>query len=91
MRAAVVVFPGSNCDRDMVLALRESGADVTTVWHKDAELPQDLDLVAIPGGFSFGDYLRCGAIAAQSPICRAVVEHASRGAMCWGSAMGFKY
>lgn len=90
MRAAVVVFPGSNCDRDMVLALRESGADVTTVWHKDAELPQDLDLVAIPGGFSFGDYLRCGAIAAQSPICRAVVEHANRGGYVLGVCNGFQ-
>ena len=84
MRAAVVVFPGSNCDRDMVEALRQSGADVAKVWHKDAELPQGLDLVAIPGGFSFGDYLRCGAIAAQSPICRAVVDHAHRGGYVLG-------
>ena len=90
MRAAVIIFPGSNCDRDMVVALRESGADVSTVWHKDAELPQNLDLVAIPGGFSFGDYLRCGAIAAQSPICRAVVEHANRGGYVLGVCNGFQ-
>lgn len=90
MRAAVVVFPGSNCDRDMVEALRQSGADVAKVWHKDADLPQGLDLVAIPGGFSFGDYLRCGAIAAQSPICRAVVDHAHRGGYVLGVCNGFQ-
>ena len=90
MRAAVVVFPGSNCDRDMVLALRESGADVTTVWHKDAELPQDLDLVAVPGGFSFGDYLRCGAIAARSPIMNAVIEFANNGGYVLGVCNGFQ-
>ena len=90
MRAAVIVFPGSNCDRDMLVALHESGADVSRVWHKDAELPEDLDLVAIPGGFSFGDYLRCGAIAAQSPICRAVVDHANRGGYVLGVCNGFQ-
>ena len=90
MRAAVIVFPGSNCDRDMVVALRDSGADVSKVWHKDAELPKNLDLVAIPGGFSFGDYLRCGAIAAQSPICRAVLDHASRGGYILGVCNGFQ-
>ena len=90
MKAAVIVFPGSNCDRDMVLALRESGANVSVVWHKDVELPQDLDLVAIPGGFSFGDYLRCGAIAAHSPICRAVVDHATRGGFVLGVCNGFQ-
>ena len=90
MRAAVIVFPGSNCDRDMLVALRESGAKVSRVWHKDAELPEDLDLVAIPGGFSFGDYLRCGAIAAQSPICRAVVDHANRGGYVLGVCNGFQ-
>ena len=90
MKAAVIVFPGSNCDRDMVLALRESGANVSIVWHKDVELPQNLDLVAIPGGFSFGDYLRCGAIAAHSPICRAVVDHATRGGFVLGVCNGFQ-
>ena len=90
MRAVVIIFPGSNCDRDMVIALRECGADVTTVWHKEAELPQNLDLVAIPGGFSFGDYLRCGAIAAKSPICQAVVAHAKRGGFVLGVCNGFQ-
>ncbi|WP_019955118.1 phosphoribosylformylglycinamidine synthase subunit PurQ [Yoonia vestfoldensis] len=90
MRAAVVVFPGSNCDRDMAVALRAAGADVTMVWHKDASLPDAVDLVAIPGGFSFGDYLRCGAIAAQSPICRAVVAHAGRGGYVLGVCNGFQ-
>jgi phosphoribosylformylglycinamidine synthase subunit PurQ / glutaminase len=90
MRAAVVVFPGSNCDRDMAVALRTAGADVQMVWHKDASLPDAVDLVAIPGGFSFGDYLRCGAIAAQSPICRAVVAHAARGGYVLGVCNGFQ-
>lgn len=90
MRAAVVVFPGSNCDRDMAVALRAAGANVTMVWHKDASLPDAVDLVAIPGGFSFGDYLRCGAIAAQSPICRAVVAHAHRGGYVLGVCNGFQ-
>lgn len=90
MRAAVVVFPGSNCDRDMAVALRAAGADVTMVWHKDASLPDAVDLVAIPGGFSFGDYLRCGAIAAQSPICHAVVAHAGRGGYVLGACNGFQ-
>lgn len=90
MRAAVIVFPGSNCDRDMAVALRAVGADVQMVWHKDATLPDNVDLVAIPGGFSFGDYLRCGAIAAQSPICRAVVAHAERGGYVLGVCNGFQ-
>lgn len=90
MKAAVIVFPGSNCDRDMAVALRQAGADVTMVWHKDAQLPTGLDLVAIPGGFSFGDYLRCGAIAAQSPICRAVVGHVERGGYALGVCNGFQ-
>lgn len=90
MRAAVIVFPGSNCDRDMAVALKAAGADVTMVWHKDASLPDGVDLVAIPGGFSFGDYLRCGAIAAQSPICQAVVAHANRGGYVLGVCNGFQ-
>lgn len=90
MRAAVVVFPGSNCDRDMAVALKAAGADVTMVWHKDASLPEGVDLVAVPGGFSFGDYLRCGAIAAQSPICQAVVAHANRGGYVLGVCNGFQ-
>ncbi len=90
MKAAVVVFPGSNCDRDMAVALRDAGADVTMVWHKDAALPAGTDLVAVPGGFSFGDYLRCGAIAAQSPVCRAVVAHAQAGGYVLGVCNGFQ-
>lgn len=90
MRAAVIVFPGSNCDRDMAVALKAAGADVTMVWHKDASLPDNVDLVAVPGGFSFGDYLRCGAIAAQSPICQAVVAHAARGGYVLGVCNGFQ-
>ena len=90
MRAAVVVFPGSNCDRDMAVALKAAGAEVSMVWHKDASLPEGLDLVAVPGGFSFGDYLRCGAIAAKSPICKAVVNHAERGGYVLGVCNGFQ-
>jgi phosphoribosylformylglycinamidine synthase len=89
MRAAVIVFPGSNCDRDMAVALKAAGADVTMVWHKDANLP-DVDLVAVPGGFSFGDYLRCGAIAARSPICKSVVAHVERGGYALGVCNGFQ-
>lgn len=90
MRAAVIVFPGSNCDRDMAVALKAAGADVSMVWHKDAALPDGIDLVAVPGGFSFGDYLRCGAIAAQSPICKAVVAHVERGGYALGVCNGFQ-
>ena len=89
MKAAVIVFPGSNCDRDMAVALRQAGADVSMVWHKDADLPK-VDIVAVPGGFSFGDYLRCGAIAAQSPICKAVVSHAEAGGYVLGVCNGFQ-
>lgn len=92
MRAAVIQFPGSNCDRDMAVALRSVGGDNSTqiVWHKETELPEGLDLVAIPGGFSFGDYLRCGAIAAQSPIAQAIVRHAERGGYVLGVCNGFQ-
>lgn len=90
MKAAVIVFPGSNCDRDLAVALRAAGADVSMVWHKDATLPAGVDLVAVPGGFSFGDYLRCGAIAAQSPVSRAIVAHAERGGYVLGICNGFQ-
>jgi len=90
MKAAVIVFPGSNCDRDLAVALRDAGSDVQMVWHKDAALPAGVDLVAVPGGFSFGDYLRCGAIAAQSPVCQAVVAHAGRGGYVLGICNGFQ-
>ncbi len=91
MRSAVIVFPGSNCDRDMAVALtRAAGRPAEMVWHKDAALPDGLDLVALPGGFSFGDYLRCGAIAARSPVMRAVVEFARRGGLVLGVCNGFQ-
>ncbi len=91
MRAAVIVFPGSNCDRDLATALaRQSGHETQMIWHKDAELPAGLDLVAIPGGFSFGDYLRCGAIAARSPIMRSVVKFAQGGGHVLGVCNGFQ-
>ena len=91
MKTAVVVFPGSNCDRDIAVALhRVTGIAPTMVWHRDAELPAGLGLVAIPGGFSYGDYLRAGAIAARSPIMRAVVEAAGRGLPVLGVCNGFQ-
>lgn len=90
MKAAVVTFPGSNCDRDLAVALERAGWDVTRVWHKDTDLPKGVDVVGIPGGFSFGDYLRCGAIAAQSPIGAAVKAHAGRGGYVLGVCNGFQ-
>jgi phosphoribosylformylglycinamidine synthase len=90
MRAAVVVFPGSNCDRDLAVAFEQAGADVTMVWHKDDALPDGVDIVGVPGGFSYGDYLRCGAIAAQSPICKSVAAHAERGGYVLGICNGFQ-
>ncbi|MEM9956892.1 MAG: phosphoribosylformylglycinamidine synthase subunit PurQ [Pseudomonadota bacterium] len=91
MKTSVIVFPGSNCDRDLAVALRNAtGHEPTMVWHKDSALPDDLDLVAVPGGFSFGDYLRCGAIAARSPIMRAVVDHARRGGLTLGVCNGWQ-
>lgn len=90
-RAAVITFPGSNCDRDMAVALEEvTGEDVFRVWHGDAELPEKLDFIALPGGFSYGDYLRSGAMAARSPIMRAVVEAAGRGVPVLGVCNGFQ-
>ena len=90
MRAAVIVFPGSNCDRDMVCALNLAGHEVISVWHKETELPKNIDLVAIPGGFSFGDYLRCGAIAAKSPIFKEVLKHIEKGGYALGVCNGFQ-
>ncbi|MBA3863106.1 MAG: phosphoribosylformylglycinamidine synthase subunit PurQ [Alphaproteobacteria bacterium HGW-Alphaproteobacteria-9] len=90
-RAAVITFPGSNCDRDMAVALEQiSGAPAIRVWHGDAELPERLDLIALPGGFSYGDYLRSGAMAATSPIMRAVIAAASRGVPVLGVCNGFQ-
>jgi len=91
MKSAVIVFPGSNCDREMIEALRlVSGCDPAIVWHRDAELPAGIDLIAIPGGFSYGDYLRAGAMAANSPVIRAVKDAADRGVMVLGVCNGFQ-
>ena len=90
MKAAVIVFPGSNCDRDAAMALqRVTGAAPTMIWHRETELP-DLDLIVVPGGFSYGDYLRCGAIGAQSPIIPAVTAQADRGVAVLGICNGFQ-
>jgi phosphoribosylformylglycinamidine synthase len=90
MRSAVIVFPGSNRDHDMIAALTKiTGKAPDLVWHKDAGLPQ-VDLIAIPGGFSYGDYLRSGAIAARSPVMEAVRRHAERGALVLGVCNGFQ-
>ena len=90
MKAAVLVFPGSNCDRDLAQAFDKAGAQVSMVWHKDTELPQGVDIVGVPGGFSFGDYLRCGAIAARSPIVAALKAHVDAGGYAIGICNGFQ-
>ena len=90
MKAAVLVFPGSNCDRDLKVAFEQAGAEVTMVWHKDTALPEGLDIVGVPGGFSYGDYLRCGAIAANSPICASLRAHVERGGYALGVCNGFQ-
>jgi len=90
MKAAVLVFPGSNCDRDLKRAIEQAGFSVDMVWHKDTKLPEGVDLVGVPGGFSYGDYLRCGAIAAQSPISGALKSHADRGGYVFGVCNGFQ-
>ncbi|MBC2668784.1 phosphoribosylformylglycinamidine synthase subunit PurQ [Novosphingobium piscinae] len=90
-RSAVITFPGSNCDRDMAVALEEvSGTAPHRVWHGDAELPAGLDFIALPGGFSYGDYLRSGAMAARSPIMQAVIAAAGRGVPVLGVCNGFQ-
>lgn len=88
--AAVIVFPGSNCDRDMAVALEAAlGLAPQMVWHGDSSLPK-VDLIAVPGGFSYGDYLRSGAMAANSPIMREVVAYANRGTPVLGICNGFQ-
>ena len=90
MKAAVIVFPGSNCDRDVALALRQAiGRDPAMIWHGESTLPP-LDLIVVPGGFSYGDYLRCGAIAAHSPVMRAVKQRATAGVLVLGICNGFQ-
>jgi phosphoribosylformylglycinamidine synthase len=89
--SAVITFPGSNCDRDMAVAVEEiCGGTVHRVWHGDAGLPDDLDFIALPGGFSYGDYLRSGAMAARSPVMQAVIAAAGRGVPVLGVCNGFQ-
>ena len=91
MKAAVIVFPGSNRERDMARALElVSGREPAMVWHAETELPRGTDLVVLPGGFSYGDYLRCGAIAARAPIMAPVREHARKGGLVMGVCNGFQ-
>lgn len=91
MKTAVIVFPGSNCDRDLAVALEAvTGTKPDMVWHADTALPDGVGLVAVPGGFSYGDYLRSGAIAARSPIMQAVVEQAGKGLPVLGVCNGFQ-
>lgn len=91
MKTAVVVFPGSNCDRDLAVALEQvTGRAPAMVWHGDSELPEGVDFIGLPGGFSYGDYLRSGAMAARSPIMRAVAEAAGRGVPVIGVCNGFQ-
>ena len=91
MKSAVVVFPGSNCDRDIAVAIEQvTGRAPAMVWHRDSELPQGTDFVALPGGFSYGDYLRSGAMAARAPIMRAVGDAVGRGVPVIGICNGFQ-
>ena len=91
MKSAVVVFPGSNCDRDLAVALETiTGTPPIMVWHRDAALPEGLDLIALPGGFSYGDYLRSGAMSARSPVMQAVIAAAGEGRAVLGVCNGFQ-
>ena len=91
MKSAVVVFPGINRERDMARALRLiCGREPVMVWHAETALPEEIDLVVVPGGFSYGDYLRCGAMAAHSPVMREVAERAKKGVAVLGVCNGFQ-
>lgn len=91
MKSAVIVFPGSNCDRDLAVALEQvTGKAPAMVWHRDSALPDGVDFIGLPGGFSYGDYLRSGAMAARSPIIRAVIDAANRGVPVLGVCNGFQ-
>ena len=90
MRAAVIVFPGSNCDRDAVDALQKIGSKIEKVWHQETSLPSDLDLIIVPGGFSYGDYLRSGAMAAISPVMNEIKKSAAKGVNILGICNGFQ-
>jgi phosphoribosylformylglycinamidine synthase len=90
MKSAVVVFPGSNCDRDVFTVMQQQGLNPEYVWHGDSTLKEKYDLVVLPGGFSFGDYLRCGAMAARSPIMQDIVKFADKGGYVLGICNGFQ-
>jgi phosphoribosylformylglycinamidine synthase I len=90
MKAAVIVFPGSNREGDVVRALKRAGAQVEKVWHAETDLPPGTDLAVLPGGFSYGDYLRCGAIAGRAVVMDAVRAHAGRGGLVLGICNGFQ-
>ena len=90
MKAAVITFPGSNCDRDLAVGFEKAGAEVVRVWHKETSLPAGVDVIGVPGGFSYDDYLRCGAIASRSPIGQAVAEFAGKGGYVIGVCNGFQ-
>ena len=89
MKSSVIIFPGSNCDRDMDVALKKYGFKNHMVWHNDLELPKS-DLVVLPGGFSYGDYLRCGSIAGKSKIIKSVIDFANSGGLVLGICNGFQ-
>ncbi len=91
MKFGVITFPGSNCDHDAIFATQSClGEDVVNLWHKDTQIPNDIDCIVLPGGFSYGDYLRCGAIARFSPIMKSVVDFANRGGLVIGICNGFQ-
>ena len=89
MKSAVIIFPGSNCDRDMDVALKKFGFKNEMVWHDDEQLPKS-DLIVLPGGFSYGDYLRCGSIAGKSKIIKSVIDFAKKGGLVLGICNGFQ-
>ena len=91
MKSAVIVFPGSNCDRDLAVAIRDiTGTAPTMVWHRETSFPEGVDLIALPGGFSYGDYLRSGAMSARSPVMAEVIAAAARGVAVLGVCNGFQ-
>ena len=91
MKAAIIIFPGSNCDRDLAIAFEKvTGTKTILLWHKEPDIPKGIDIIGIPGGFSFGDYLRVGAIAAQSTICKALVNYVNSGGYVLGICNGFQ-
>ncbi|MFT6076882.1 MAG: phosphoribosylformylglycinamidine synthase [Myxococcota bacterium] len=90
MKSAIIVFPGSNCDRDAVDALEKSGSNPIKIWHEEISIPNDLDLIIVPGGFSYGDYLRSGAMASISPVMNEVKKLASKGVNILGICNGFQ-